>query len=104
MNQDFWYGVPEEKEYEWQKAFIKANDEKQGIAVNLPCPICFSMTLRHYYDGKRGLWQWCSSCRRYEHSQSFTPDWWHWELEYDRSELTAEPELLERAFSNKKGS
>lgn len=108
-----WKGVPIEQLSAWRALF---DSRQQGNAMHLPCacPVCGAMTLYRYYalerpqareiEGKmyRGMgsfWEWCSSCRSFEHMSGFVPAWWKVEpLDIDHSKLTALPDLLDQAI------
>lgn len=105
-----WRGVPEECLREWYAVFAGS---REGLNVSSPCPVCGARTLHRYYqhgkkvevvaDGElyvsRGAsWEWCSTCRPYEHATALVPAWWSGELEVELSKLTAEPEALEAAL------
>jgi len=107
-----WSTVPDEREEEWCRVF-------SGIYGTVPpkvleaCPVCRAPTLRYYFTvGRRsrydlrgrptlGLgssWEWCSSCRRYQHQSCFVPDWWSPPYAVDERLLTTKPERLDAAL------
>jgi hypothetical protein len=109
-----WKGVPLEHWSAWRELF---NLRHQGNAMHLACacPICDAETLFRYYalgrvqpgeiDGNKyrgpgSYWEWCSSCRSFEHMSAFVPEWWKVEpLNIDHSKLTALPDLLDEAIA-----
>jgi formylglycine-generating enzyme required for sulfatase activity len=54
------------------------------------------------YVAEGGLWEWCSSCRSFEHWNSLVPAWWSCDLEVDEQQLTALPTALEVAIQAQK--
>ena len=83
------------------------------------CPICSKKKLHKYYYvysyekkrisgedfiGNGGLWNWCSSCKHYEHFSSAIPSWWIGKtesLDIDEKKLKSKPEEIERALKEK---
>lgn len=108
----FWQGVPEEKLPAWRKLF----NDAVGGGVDLPndCPVCGHRMLHRYYhlakveprelrgklfQGLGSYWEWCSSCRSYEHMHGFVPDWWQEKpLAVNHAELTVTPGILDAAL------
>lgn len=92
-----WSGVPEQLYAQWRDAF---RVRSHGVDLDIPCPSCGASTLHRYFQrsGARGaLWEWCSSCRVYEHFSAVVPEWWSSDLDLTGLTLTAEPEALEMA-------
>lgn len=104
-----WRGVPLEFSDDWL-ALFEAEPNVSDLAAS--CPVCGEPHLHRYYlldrlapcelnhrqyAGNGGLWEWCSSCRSYEHYSCLVPI--HWTTPYlvDAKMLTAEPEELEVA-------
>jgi len=107
-----WKGVPENCTNAWKEAF---DVPSEGYFVPGYCPVCGAETLRrYYYPGctqahevpgmllpKPGSsWEWCSSCRSYEHAQALVPGYWcAATLNLDHYILTPVPEVLDQAIS-----
>ena len=87
-----------------------------GVDVEGPCPICGARRLHRFYQSGRALrresggerfvahgacWEWCSSCRTFEHYSALVPEWWRSDLTVNESELTALPDALESAVQRK---
>lgn len=107
---DSWTGVPYEYLAEWQRVY-QASQESSNLS--LPCPICGAVALHRWYqignpidrviEGRRfiatgALWEWCSSCRHFEHYSCLVPDWWSCNLEVDVKNLTAFPTAIEETM------
>jgi hypothetical protein len=103
-----WYGVPLNLIEAWNEVFQKS---RETLNLSSPCPVCGATTLHRWYqigrpidkivEGQRyvargGLWEWCSTCRAYEHAQALVPEWWSSSLEVNEADLTAEPEAIEK--------
>lgn len=103
-----WQGVPKEKWQAWGEVFQKS---KESLTLSSPCPICGYFALHRYYQmgqpveyissgqrfvAKGACWQWCSKCKSYEHSSSLVPEWWDSNIRIDESNLTCEPEELDK--------
>jgi hypothetical protein len=107
-----WKGVPLEKLEQWTAIF---NASQEGVNLAAPCPVCGSPTLHRYYQvgrptnriiaGQRFVaegasWEWCSTCRSYEHGRSLVPEWWSADIVVVSGKLTAEPEELQKAVQS----
>ncbi len=105
-----WKGIPLEYASAWRRIF---NFNREGLDLSDPCPICGNRTLHLFYQILRpvdktiggnlfvaegGLWEWCGTCRHYEHLSALVPEWWSCDLAIDISKLTAEPEAIEQAI------
>jgi hypothetical protein len=101
-----WHGVPDLNRSAWREAFATAS---ASVRLPHPCPVCGAMELHRYYGnatvttevrpgfvGKGASWEWCSSCRTYEHASGLVPTWWVQLPVPDERCLRAEPEELER--------
>jgi hypothetical protein len=108
-----WNGVPLERVAAWNEVYSLS---QEGVDLSASCPVCGSRTLHRYFlVGKPGVvvrrgrryvasgagWEWCSSCRSYVHFSGLVPEWWSSDLRVESSELTAEPEALERAIQRR---
>lgn len=116
MQLNRWIGVPVEKALAWREAFRGA----ESLNVTTPCPVCGSLSLRHYYlldklapremrgvkfSGPGSYWAWCATCGAYEHATSFVPESWKGPVLPVRNELlTPMPEELEAAAQQLTGS
>lgn len=100
-----WCGVPSEKKAEWQRVFAASTE---GLSVSAACPCCGQHGLHRYfgrasplrearagYAGRGSSWEWCTSCRAYEHASCLVPSWWRPIQGIAEHELTAEPEQIE---------
>jgi hypothetical protein len=105
-----WRGVPLELTRAWDEVFRRS---REATDLSAPCPVCRAYTLHRWFqvghpeeivlEGQRfrargGLWEWCSSCRSYEHASAFVPEWWASDLDVDETKLTAEPGAIEAAL------
>ncbi|MCP3099194.1 hypothetical protein LZ198_09965 [Myxococcus sp. K15C18031901] len=105
-----WQGVPPEHIARWNEVFSRA---APTLRLSEACPVCGERALRRYFlegrpidrtlDGVRyrsrgASWEWCGSCRAYEHASALVPEAWTCDLDVDTSALTAEPEALEVAL------
>jgi len=113
MNKKNWKGVPIEKIRDWQISF---GAESKGFVVPGPCPVCGQNSLRRYYHlghaeareirgiryrGKGSVWEWCSSCGAYSHSQAYVPETWgDIQLDVDHSKLTPVPDVIDHLISS----
>jgi hypothetical protein len=110
QKQGDWSGVPDEYQAEWQRAY---EESQESINLLVPCPICGVVALHRWYQIGRptnrvikgikfvahgGLWEWCSSCRSFEHYSGLVPEWWSCNLEVDTKNLTALPTAIEEAM------
>lgn len=106
-----WKGLPREMIAPWQRIF---DTELSALKLSSPCPICGQAELYRYYDlneedykeiegimfrGWGSLWEWCRSCRHYEHMSSRVPEKWRHTLPVDRSMLRHHPDAIDRALS-----
>lgn len=107
-----WQGVPTRYSARWQEIF-QSSQEIMNLAA--ACPVCGHSSLHRWYQvgksldrvisGMRfvasgALWEWCSTCRCYEHSSCMVPEWWSCALEVNLSSLTAEPTAIEDALQS----
>lgn len=113
MNKKDWKGVPIDKIRDWQVSF---SAQSKGFVVPGPCPVCDQNSLRwHYhldrtesreiygirYKGKGSVWEWCSSCGTYSHSQAYVPETWSdLQLDVDHSQLTPVPDVIDDLISS----
>jgi hypothetical protein len=114
MNKPEWVGVTADKIDAWREIF---NHSQNGIDLKDACPVCGQCTLHKYYhlarveprelrgrsfQGQGSYWEWCSSCRSYEHMSGYVPDWWiEKPLLVNHSDLTAIPDLLDAALKTR---
>jgi hypothetical protein len=112
MTGKIWRGVPLDKIEAWQIAFQVSSD---SYNVSGACPVCFNHALMRYYylgrndprdfrgvafKGRGGLWEWCSNCKVYSHSQAFVPESWKGpELKLDHARLTPVPDVIDDLIS-----
>jgi len=110
MSDPKWRDVPNEKLRDWYRTYEEWHG---GMDLDAPCPVCDATTLHVFYiagrpcelvrDGRAfkaygSGWQWCSTCRSFIHFSGLVPaEWPDPHLAYDREQLTALPEELERA-------
>ncbi len=94
---EIWVGVPPEAQSKWNSAF---SESSKNIKVAATCPVCNSNSLYRWHDGYRGLWEWCQTCKVYEHSTSLVPKGWAPEVNIVPVGLTAEPEAIVRELIN----
>ncbi|UJB68484.1 hypothetical protein HRE53_18405 [Acaryochloris sp. 'Moss Beach'] len=105
-----WCGVPLDYLQEWDRIFIASKD---SLNLSAPCPICKAVALHRWYQvgqpklqtvggntfvATGGLWEWCSSCRSFEHLSALVPEWWACDLKVDEAALTAKPTAIEEAM------
>lgn len=111
---NLWKGVPLEHLSEWQRIFRM---ELAALKLSSPCPICGQVELYRYYDrdsneydeyteyrgilyrGRSGIWEWCHSCRHYEHMSTEVPAVWRHTLPVDKSKLRHPPDAIDDALS-----
>lgn len=112
MKGNQWVGVPLDKAQAWRLAFFAP---AVGPLVAGSCPVCGAEGLRVYYDegrpdrrviegvryvAKGALWQWCTACRSFEHSQALIPETWQRPpLVLDPRRVAAIPGELDRAIT-----
>jgi hypothetical protein len=112
MSNQTWVGVPPEAVDVWRKVFNTAS-VSQAMNLTASCPVCGASTLHRYYSlqkeaprqlrgvsyrGPGSYWEWCSTCRCFEHMYGYVPVWWSVPpLDVDHSLLTPVPDLLEAA-------
>jgi hypothetical protein len=109
MNKAKWTSVPEQLAARWAESFAVPSDGSQ-VAGN--CPVCGAEGLHRYYCtgqpidahhwqgryiAKGALWEWCSSCRTFEHASALVPSWWRSDISIAAELLTATPDALEDA-------
>jgi len=107
-----WKGVSRNYADAWREAF---DVPSESYIVPGYCPVCGGTSLRRYYylgraeahvvrgvlyAGPGSSWEWCSSCRSYEHAQALVPAYWSGAaLDLDHSLLTPVPDVLDQAVS-----
>lgn len=113
MSINNWHGVPLDHVAAWRETFNKMLPS-EGAHPSSACPVCGEITLHRYfsleklqprvirevrYKGPGSYWEWCSSCRSFEHMSGYVPFWWNFDIPgIDRSKLTAIPDLIDRAM------
>lgn len=108
MQEKYWKSIPKEYIEEWKFIF---DMNREGANLSNSCPICNSKSLHRYYHknntgneilyNDRGAeWQWCSSCRHYEHLEGVVPNWWSHDLHIDGNKLSHVPEIIDRAYKD----
>jgi hypothetical protein len=106
-----WNEVSTEDHPAWRAVF---NSEPQSETLAGPCPLCGASTLHRWYSvdglddieiggqhyiGRGRLWEWCSSCRAYEHFRDgYVPEWWRSSLVVPENELAYDPGPIEAAL------
>jgi hypothetical protein len=103
-----WSDVPADLRSSWFKLF---DSSSEGLNVAGACPVCSAASLHRWFSIRRarpsqlfgrswqgdgGQWQWCSTCHSYTHTSGLVPMWWQAPFEVPRSELRADPDLLEQ--------
>lgn len=105
-----WWEIDKAAYKEWRRIF---NEDWSGSRVSSPCPVCSMRTLYRWYflesreskvlrgrsfTGRGKLWEWCSTCRSFEHyPDGYVPDWWATPYEVDPSVLRRDPGPIEEA-------
>jgi hypothetical protein len=113
MEHQAWQGVPLTFIDSWRQLF-NAAPQQEAMHLSAPCPVCGQRTLHRYYSlekvaprelrgvlyqGPGSYWEWCSSCKSFEHMHGYVPDWWKVEpLPIDHAQLTAIPDVLDDAL------
>lgn len=84
-----WHDIPEEQYTRWRDIFSASTE---GARLAAQCPVCGARTLYRWFNlhrpmrieefgrtwsGKGGEWEWCRTCRSYQHTSGLVPDWWH---------------------------
>ncbi len=108
-----WNGVPLAADAAWREIFNAAAPAEQAH-LSAPCPICGNKTLRRFYSlmkvkpreiegeiyvGPGSYWEWCSSCRAFEHFSGLVPAWWDFDLpNLDHYYLKHDPGLIDDAM------
>ncbi len=111
-----WQGVPTAIIDAWRTLF-NATPATEGMNLSASCPVCGQRTLHRYYaleraaprelrgaayQGPGSYWEWCSSCRSFEHMSGYVPAWWQVEpLAIDHARLTAVPDLLDEVLGKR---
>jgi hypothetical protein len=108
-----WKSIPVLEIPRWRAVFAAS---RSGSEVDGACPICRAERLHRYYQvglpieqvseedefvARGACWEWCSGCHTYEHYSALVPNWWRSDLRVDDAALTAEPNALEDAVSEK---
>ena len=93
----------------WRQVFAASRDDVDVVET---CPVCGRQTLHRWFyleramptrdavgswQGRGSEWQWCSSCRSYEHYVGLVPDWWAEPFTIDLEELYEDPGPIEDA-------
>ena len=107
-----WRGIPPEYTDRWREIYNNAAPE-EGMHLSDACPVCGDTELYRYYSllktqprllggimykGPGSYWEWCGSCRSYEHVSGYVPISWVVELSgIDHSKLTAIPDMIDIA-------
>ncbi len=97
---------------EWRRTFNEDSDSADLVG---PCPVCGSRTLHRWYlledreakvlrglhfKGRGRLWEWCSTCRTFEHYRDgFVPDWWTAPFDVAPDRLRYDPGPIEEVRS-----
>jgi len=104
-----WKEVPNELLAAWRSVFDHAV-VRMDLVEN--CPVCGVATLHQWFSlasprevtmqgrrwkGSGSQWQWCSTCRSYEHSSAWVPDLWSDPLDVDGTTLMTDPGAIEAA-------
>ncbi|MEO3974223.1 hypothetical protein AAFN69_10150 [Streptomyces sp. CAU 1734] len=94
----------------WRRTF---NQDWTGPDVAAPCPVCGNTGLHRWYllenarprkydgiefAGRGRLWEWCDSCRTFEHyPDGSVPSWWSAPYGPGIPDPGRTPEAIERA-------
>ena len=104
-----WRDVPEGLTVVWRVIFDRSSE---GLDLDSTCPVCGARTLHRWFHlatpkpvvtagrrwlGRGGEWQWCSTCKSFEHSSGLVPDWWKDPLRVDATQLMSDPDVIEEA-------
>jgi hypothetical protein len=104
-----WQSVADDHRRAWTSVFSAS---REGIDLSARCPVCGNHALHRWYHldrerpsedagstwrGHGSEWQWCASCRSYEHYSCLVPDWWDAPFEVDLADLCADPGTIEDA-------
>jgi hypothetical protein len=104
-----WKNVPDEHLRLWRSIFASS---REGVDLSEACPVCGRRTLHRWYYldrprppsdaagawlGSGSEWQWCRSCRSYEHYTVLVPDWWVAPFVVDLADLYEDPGSVEEA-------
>lgn len=105
-----WREADAESYTAWRRIF---NAGWTGSDVPDPCPVCGSRTLHQWYmqddtdakvlrgvryKGRGRLWEWCSTCRTFEHYRDgFVPVWWMEPYHVEPGHLRYDPGPIEAA-------
>jgi hypothetical protein len=102
-----WQDVPIDLVRTWRGLF---DASAEGLDLAADCPVCRSRSLHRWFNlakaealihagrawqGSGSQWQWCSTCRSYEHSRSLIPDWWIAPFDIDLAVLAHNPAAIE---------
>jgi hypothetical protein len=102
-----WQDVAAEQVKSWRQTF---DASAEGIDLTAACPVCKARSLHRWFNvhrarasvsdgrawqGSGSQWQWCSSCRSYEHASGLVPDWWSAPFEIPLESLRHDPEEIE---------
>ncbi len=111
-----WKDVPSVAVGRWRELFDLS---REGLNLSAACPVCGATRLHRWFDlnraepswefgrtwiGRGSQWQWCSSCRSYEHTSGLVPDWWFSDLPVSPESLRHDPGPVEEVRSASSGS
>ncbi len=103
-----WQDVPMEHYRAWMQVF---NPHPHQHLLTEACPICGSQTLVQYYHlaglnkradcppdilGSGSLWQWCFTCRHYQHYSALISRQWVQPFAIPNEAITVDPDGIER--------
>lgn len=105
----WWHGVPLAYQERWRVIF--SGREGRQLDLPTPCPVCGAPTLHRYYGHppggdtssgphrgpNAGLWEWCSTCRSYEHYSTRHPAGYACDLDVDWRRVGHAPDAIEEA-------
>src|SRR5437870_3156649 len=105
-----WHDVPAQSLARWNEVFGASSESDD---LGLPCPACGATALHRWYfvgqpevheiEGRRYVargsgWEWCGSCRAYQHFTGLVPDWWSSAVKVELDLLMHNPGTLDAAF------
>ena len=98
---DTWKGVPEQHLKAWYQIF---QSSREILKLSAKCPMCGNTSLYRWFllsdveTRRGGGWEWCRTCKRFEHYSAKVPQWWECDLAVNTHELTPYPDVIERAI------
>ncbi|EPF4820954.1 hypothetical protein [Escherichia albertii] len=117
MQKKQWSGIPTEYTDRWREIYNNVTPGEE-MHLSTACPVCGDTELYRYYSlvktqpcllggimykGPGSYWEWCGSCRSYEHMSGYVPISWAVELSgIDHSKLTAIPDMIDTAMRKDK--